>query len=180
MPDVVVPTAADKTGEDLLEGKVEWYVAHTRARCEKKIHDWCQRQGTRSVLPLYRSVKKYRGKAVEFHKPLFPGYVFLQMTRTDRYKVVQQDQVANVLDVPDQQEFEQQLQAILQAAETDYEVRLIPTIRPGVRVRIKSGPLRGLEGFVEDRRGAIEVHLRLDFIGQAAAVRLDADMLDLA
>lgn len=179
---VAAPTAggegtAGNGGDDRL-----WFVAHTRARCEKKVAEWCRRHeiaGVKVVLPVYRSVRKYRGKVVQFQKPLFSGYVFLQAPGSFRSKVRQNDQVANVLEVPCQEEFEAQLSAILQAAQTEYEIRLVPTIREGVQVRIRSGPLRGLEGYVESRTGPAEVHLRLDFIGQAAAVRLEADLLEL-
>lgn len=158
---------------------LEWFVAHTRSRCEKKLAEYCGRAGISSTLPLYRSVKKYRGKTLVFHKPLFPGYLFLRMQAESRQKVLQSDYVANLLDVPCQEEFEAQLRAILQALDSEYEVRLAPTIQPGSRVRVRSGPLRGLEGYVEARRGLVEVHLRLDFISQAAAVKMDADLLEL-
>jgi len=69
---------------------------------------------------------------------------------------------------------------ILRALETDLEVRLAPRISAGARVRIKSGPLRGLEGRVQDRAGVTMVLLRLDFISQAAAVRIDASELEIA
>lgn len=156
-----------------------WYVAHTRPRCEKKLSGYCERAGLTPTLPLYRSVRKYRGKTVVFEKPLFPGYLFLKMPPQARQGILQSDYVANLLDVPVQDEFEQELAAILQAVNTDYEIRLSPTIQPGSRVRIRTGPLRGLEGYVERRQGAVEVHLRLAFIGQAAAVRMDADNLEL-
>ena len=47
----------------------------------------------------------------------------------------------------------------------------------GMRVRIKAGPLQGLEGWVERRQGMTTVLLRLDFINRAAAVKIDADQL---
>lgn len=166
--------------EDQESLVIEWFVVHTKSRCEKKLAEYCLRGGLVPTLPLYRSVRKYRGKTLVFQKPLFPGYVFLRMPPTARAKVLQSEYVANLLDVPIQDEFEEQLEAILQALDSDYEVRLAPTIQPGARVVIRSGPLRGLEGFVEDRRGLTEVHLRLDFIGQAAAVKVEADLLDLA
>ncbi|MBL9139260.1 MAG: UpxY family transcription antiterminator [Verrucomicrobiales bacterium] len=166
-------------GGEAQEAALRWWVAHTKARCEKKLADYCLRGGIAPTLPLYKSVKKYRGKTVTFEKPLFPGYLFLRMSTFERSKVLQSDYLANLLDVPVQDEFEEQLGAILQALDTDYEVKLAPTIKPGCRVRIKSGPLRGLEGYVEQRRGTVEVHLRLDFISQAAAVRMDADLLEL-
>ncbi|HTI70138.1 MAG TPA: transcription termination/antitermination NusG family protein [Candidatus Limnocylindria bacterium] len=160
--------------------QLPWYVAHTRPRSEKKLAEYCDEQGFVHSLPLYRSVKKYRGKRVVFHKPLFPNYLFLRIQPEDRAKILQNRHVANLLTVPDQAEFEQQLGGILTALDTDYDICVLPEIKAGVRVRIKSGPLRGLEAWVESREKLANVQLRLDFIGQAAVVALEAELLELA
>lgn len=155
-----------------------WFVAHTRPRREKKLQQFCEREGISTTLPCYRSVHKYRGKKVVFEKPLFPGYVFLQLLAAQRQPVFQSDHVANLLVVHDQAQFVQQLGEILKALESDLEIYLAPEIGPGMRVKVKSGPLRGLEGWVEQRYGMTTVLLRLDFIGQAAAIKLQADELE--
>ncbi len=160
--------------------KLDWFVAHTRPRCEKKLAEYCQRHNVPFTLPCYRKVHKYRGKVVTFHNPLFPGYLFLQLLTHQRQTVYQSDYVANLLEVFDQALFEQQLNDILHALDTDLEVYLVPQIKPGMQVRIKTGPLRGQTGWVEQRTGLVEVLLRLDFIGQAAAVKIEADNLELA
>lgn len=165
--------------EDPLDETILWFVAHTRPRCEKKLAQYCEREGIAVTLPCYRSVKKYRGKKAEFMKPLFPNYVFLQMPRHRRQKVYQSDHVANLLDVPDQEVFAAQLEDILRALETEVEVVLAPEIGAGRKVLIKSGPLRGMEGWVEKRQGITKVLLRLDFIGQAAAVDVNVEDLEL-
>lgn len=161
-------------------GERLWYVAHTRPRCEKKLAQYCEREGLEVTLPCYRAVHKYRGKTVTFHKPLFPSYLFLQLLPHQRQTVYQNNHVANLLDVPDQELFSRQLADILRALDSDLEVYLSPHIHAGARVRIKSGHLRGLEGWVEERRGTLLVLLRLDFIGQAAAVKIEASDLELA
>lgn len=166
-------------GEDVATAPEIWYVAHTRPRCEKKLAEYCEREGVSVTLPLFRSVKKYRGKKVEFQKPLFPNYLFLQLRTYQTRKVYQSDYVANLLHVIDQQLFEEQLGEILRALESDAEIYLAPYITAGSRVRVKSGPLRGLEGYVEQRSGQTMVVLRLDFICQAAAVRIEATDLEL-
>jgi transcription antitermination factor NusG len=132
------------------------------------------------TLPCYRSAHKYRGKTVVFEKPLFPGYAFIQMPLAQRQKVYQSDYVANLLDVVDQAQFIQQLGDILQALDTGLEIQLAPEIGEGTRVLIKAGPLRGMEGWVEKRYGMSTVLLRLDFIGQAAAVKVEAGDLEPA
>ena len=164
-----------KTRDDGLE----WYVAHVRPRCEKKLVEQGKIYKFPTTLPTYKSIKKYRGKKVSFNKPLFPGYVFLRLNPETRKVAIQSNYVANMLDVIDQQEFEDQLEDILFALEQEVEIRLEPTIEIGARVLVKSGPLQGLEGWVEERFGMTTVLLRLDFIGQAAAVEVQAGTLEM-
>jgi transcription antitermination factor NusG len=156
-----------------------WFVAHTRPRCEKKLLQFCERESLSATLPCYQAAHKYRGKTVVFQKPLFPGYVFLQISVDQRGKIYQSDHLANLLEIIDQELFIQQLDDVLRALETDCEIRLAPTIGTGTRVKIKNGPLRGIEAWVEERYGMNTVLLRLDFIGQAAAVKLDATDLEV-
>jgi transcription antitermination factor NusG len=156
-----------------------WYVAHTRPRCEKKLLQYCEREKLAASLPCYQAAHKYRGKTVVFRKPLFPGYVFLQMPPAKRDVIRQSDHLASLLEVTDQDLFVRQLDEVLRALETDLEIRLAPNISEGLRVKIKNGPLRGVEGWVEKRYGMTTVLLRLDFISQAAAVKLEASDLEL-
>ena len=157
---------------------IRWFVAHTRPRREKKLVEYCTRQTIAVTLPCYDSVHKYRGKTVVFRKPLFPGYVFLKLQVEQSDSVRQNEHVANLLEVFDQETFQRQLEDIILALESDLGVRLAPSIGEGMKVRIKAGPLQGIEGLVEQRYGMSTVLLRLDFINQAAAVKLDADLLE--
>jgi transcriptional antiterminator RfaH len=159
--------------------ELAWFVAHTRARCEKKLQQHCEREGLLTSLPCYRTAHKYRGKTAVFLKPLFPGYLFLQLLPEQKQKVYQNKYLANLLVVHDQALFLRQFEEILKALDTDLEIFLAPQIGQGSRVKIKTGPLRGLEGWVEQRYGMTTVLLRLDFIGQAAAVKMQADELEL-
>ena len=158
---------------------LDWYVAHVRPRCEKKLVEHAKIYDFPTILPTYSSTKKYRGKVVTFHKPLFPGYVFLQLNGKTRQVAVQSNYVANMLEVHDQEKFKEQLSDILFALEQKVEIRVEPTIEVGNRVLVKSGPLQGHEGWVEERFGMTTILLRLDFIGQAAAVKVEANTLEL-
>jgi transcription antitermination factor NusG len=149
-----------------------WAVVHTLARCEKQVVRWAEREGIPAELPVYGTFHRYRGKTVRFEKPLFPGYVFLRVARAGHGKVAQNRHVARVLVPPDPEEFDRQLGDILVAVAAGLEIRPAPGVVAGVRVNIVSGPLRGLEGVVERRDEPMDVVLRLDFIGQAAAVRM--------
>jgi transcription antitermination factor NusG len=158
---------------------LRWFVAHTRPRCEKKLARYYERAEFPTTLPCCRTVHRYRGKTVTFDKPLFPAYVFLQLRAEDRGKASRHDHLVRLLEVTDQALFTQQLGDIMRALETECEVFIAPGIKAGSHVRIRHGPLRGMEGWVEQRSGTVIVLLRLDFIGQAAAVKMDASDLEL-
>lgn len=157
-----------------------WHVAHTRPRCEKKLLQFCEREKLAASLPCFASAHKYRGKTVVFQKPLFPGYVFLQLADEQCSVILQSKHLATLLEISDQELFVRQLEEIHRALATNLEIRLAPDIGEGQRVKIKTGPLRGVEGWVEKRHGVNTVLLRLDFIGQAAAVKMDASDLELS
>ena len=112
------------------EAEQRWFVAHTKPRCEKKLQAWCQQEGLDCRLPTYASVRQYRGKEVTFHKPLFPGYLFIWMLVKHRRGVLQSDYVANLLEPPNQAEFESQLNEILLAVKSMETIRLVPSIGP--------------------------------------------------
>lgn len=96
-------------------------------------------------------------------------------------QIIRQSQyVANLLEPPNQIEFETQLGEIMKATDLTEELRVAPSIGPGTRVLIKRGPLAGLEAWVENRSGVEAVILRLDFIGQGAIVNVMVQDLELA
>jgi transcription antitermination factor NusG len=105
--------------------------------------------------------------------------MFARVERRHRMMLVQNRYVANLLDIEDQEEFVGQLDAIYRALDARVEIQVCPEIKPGLQVRIKSGPLRGTEGWVESRAKLSDVHLRLDFIGQAVVAKIQADDLEL-
>ena len=166
-------------GDQSRFDREEWFVAHVKPRCEKKLVQYGNIYGFKTELPTYKSVKKYISKEVIFDKPLFPGYVFLFLNNESRKAAIQSKLVANMLHVVDQQLFEQQLHDILFALDQEVAIRLEPVIEIGARVMIKSGPLQGQEGWIEERFGMTTVLLRLDFIGQAAAIKVSSGVLEL-
>ena len=177
-PGPIVESPAVETSPEAAR-QPAWHVLWTRSNCEALVSDQLTAKGFHVFLPTLEMWVR-RGAARQRHRvPMFPGYVFLQLLQVQRQKVYQSDYVANLLDVPDQETFAQQLGDILQALETDLEVFLAPQITAGARVKVKSGPLRGMEGWVQERAGVTMVLLRLDFISQAAAVKIEATELEI-
>jgi transcription antitermination factor NusG len=60
-------------------GEPRWYVAHTRARHEKRVAEQLLDDSIESFLPLYSAVHRWKDRRKMVCLPLFPGYVFLRI-----------------------------------------------------------------------------------------------------
>jgi transcription antitermination factor NusG len=131
-------------------------------------------------MPLRRSIRKYSNRTVEFEVPLFPGYVFVASEVERARALTQTGHVARVFPIPPLTvpEFCEQLDAVEFALSQDMAMEVAPEIVAGTLVMIRYGPLAGTQAWVQERRGKVEVVLRLDFIGQGALLKVAADALE--
>ncbi len=156
-----------------------WCVAHVKPRCEKKLAQYCADWQIDYVLPLYDSLKSYPTKKIVFQKPYFPGYLFIHTSPEKHPFLKKCRHLARLIEVADQALFCKQLEAVLLAISSDIDLLPMPEIKPGILVKIRNGPLKGVEGLVEERVGHCKVCLKMDFIGQGVALQVEADNLEV-
>jgi transcription antitermination factor NusG len=113
--------------------------------------------------------------------PLFPNYVFVRIAARERVRVLQVPGVLSLVG------FGRTLAAL-----PDFEIEALrcglgqrkiephPWLVIGERVRIKAGPMAGLEGVLVRKKNNFRVVLALDVILQCVAVEVDADDLEPA
>ncbi len=151
-------------------GTASWFVCHTKPRCEKKFAALLTREECRHSLPLVASERRYGNRIRRFTKPLFPGYVFTQVEPLRRNRLYQQDLLVRLITVPDEAAFLAQLAAVEALAASGLAASLHPLLKHGARVRIVSGPLRGVEGMVENPRSPKGVVIAMDVLQQGVLV----------
>ena len=152
-----------------------WYAAYTSANHEKKAAAEISRRGVESFLPLYRAIRRWSDRRVKLELPLFPGYVFVHLALRERLRVLQVPGVAKLVGfggspaaLPDEQ-----VEALRAGLSGQLHAKPHPFLAAGHRVRVKSGPLQGLEGFVVRRKNSLRLVISLDLIQRAAAVEID-------
>jgi len=154
-----------------------WVVVHARPRCEKRVVEFCETRSIYAYLPLLKKKHRYGGRVRTFEIPLFTGYLFVLGIRQDIATVRQNVRVANVLDVPDQKTFIYQLEQIKRALDNQESLELFPHIEKGMKVIVRSGPMKGVEGFVQQVKNKTKIILNIDFLQKAVAVEVDAEWL---
>src|SRR5215207_7360579 len=89
-----------------------WWVAHTKARCEKAFAlDLLDRE-IGFFLPMLERVRIISGKKRRVLLPLFPSYVFFCGDTEQRQRALLTDRLCATIDVRDQQKLIDELSAI--------------------------------------------------------------------
>lgn len=154
-----------------------WFVCHTKPRCEKKFADLLSREKFAHYLALLDSVKRYGAQKKVFTKPLFPSYVFAQIVPEKKTRVYQGDLLVRALMVENESIFLRQLEDVKAVCASGYEAALHPLIKRGTRVRVGEGPLKGLEGYVDDPANPKGIVVSVDVLQQGLLVRLPIETL---
>lgn len=167
--------------DDLLEGDAgyalgqDWWVLHTKPRQEKVLMSRLRERKMAHYCPLI--AKRFRtpkGRVFTSYIPFFPGYVFLCGNDEVRYHALTTNCVAQCLKVPDAGELVGQLRDVRLAIASGLPILPETRIEPGIRVRIRSGPLAGIEGMVVSRHGENRFIIMVSFIQQGASILLDS------
>lgn len=158
-----------------------WYAAYTCANHEKRVACELQAREVDHFLPLYNSVRRWKDRRVHLELPLFPGYVFVRLALQRRLEVLQIPSVVRLVGfnslptaLPDDE-----IEALRKSLAQRLRVEPHPYLTVGRRVRIKSGPLCGLEGIVVRRAGKVRVVLSVDLISRSFVVDVDSADLEL-
>jgi transcription antitermination factor NusG len=156
-----------------------WNVLHVRPRCEKRIAEYCGVHALPHYLPLREETKIYQRRKVTVHKPVFPGYVFASFDADGRLTLLKSNQIVRILVPADEAQLVLELEQIRTALSVDQTLGACEALRRGRRVRITGGPFLGIEGIVEEMRGHAKVVLNVDMIGQAVAVEVAPEYLEI-
>ena len=153
--------------DENLPRRRTWYVLHVKPRTEKKVDDFLSCLRVFHYLPLVRKVSKVQRRRVVRHLPVFPGYVFARLFPEERFRVLETKQDVRTIEVDNPRRMIHQLRQVEHASRLSTDVRVVETFEPGERVKVVSGPLRGLEGQVQRKGGAATLILTVDILGRA-------------
>jgi len=129
-------------------------------------------------LPLITSVRRYTKETKRFSKPLFPGYVFAQVPTPLKARIYQQDLLARAIPIDDEARFLRQLQDVRALIDSGLTLSLHPLVKKGARAKIIGGPLRGLEGVIDDPANPNGIVLCVDVLQQGLLVKVPLEDLE--
>ena len=162
------------------QNRMCWYAAYTSANREKRVAQQLGAWEVEYFLPLYASIRRWKDRRVELELPLFPGYVFVRILLGDRLRVLQVPGLAQLVGfggVPAALPAEE-IEALRSSLAHGVRAEPHPFLAKGRRVRVKAGPLTGVEGILTRRRNRARFVLSVEPIQRSVAVEVDVADLE--
>jgi transcription antitermination factor NusG len=158
----------------------EWFAVYTRHQHEKVIADLLSMKGFEIFLPLYRVVHLWKDRKKQLNLPLFPCYLFVKADLKRRLEIVTTPGVCCLVGASGQPSAipASEIDPLQKAISGRLPIEPYPHLRTGDRVRIRSGPLEGIEGSLVRKKGTYCLVLSVEVLGRAVAVEVDTSMID--
>ena len=158
---------------------MDWYAIYVRSRHEFQISERLTKAGIDTFLPVVERLSRWKDRKRLMNFPLFPGYLFVRTDRSpqSRLSVLKTRGIVRFLgNVPGEPEPvpEEQIISLQTLIENKAFLEPYPYLKEGQRVRIKRGPLSGVEGIFVEKYGQHMLVISVDILLKGASLKIDA------
>lgn len=153
-----------------------WHALYTKHQHEKLAAQILSEKGFEVFLPLQTAIHKWSDRARKLDVPLFPSYVFLKGGLERRLQIVTTPGFLWFVGTAGRPGVipKEEIEAIRRAVASSPFVEPFPFVRCGDWVRVKSGPLEGIEGVLVRKKNGFRLVLSVEMLQKSAAVEIDA------
>jgi transcription antitermination factor NusG len=172
--DLIDPTLSQDVSPDA------WYAIYTRPKHEKTVSEILTSKGFETFLPLYLSRHRWSDRTKVVSLPLFPSYVFLKGGLDRRLALLTTPGLHSLVSCAGQPAVicPDEMDALRRTAESGLRVEPHPFLKCGDRVRVKSGPLAGVEGILLRKKNLSRLVVSVEMLGKAASVEIDGFLVE--
>ena len=162
---------------------IRWYAVSLQSNREYLAQKYMQGNGVVHFLPTYRTMSARKDKSILLNRPLFPGYIFVQLEIPGQQKsvVLKSPGVCGFVSfsggpAPVDDDVIDSLRILTGVASGG--VRPHPLVKAGQRVRVADGPFRNAVGILCEADGqGKNLVVEVSFLGRAVAVPIDPEQV---
>jgi transcription antitermination factor NusG len=133
-------------------------------------------KGFNTFLPLYATTHNWKDRTKALSLPLFPCYVFLKGGIERRLQILTTPGIFGLVSSAGQPAAipAAEIEAIQRVVQSGARVEACPYLKCGNWVRVKCGPLTGIEGILVRKKNVSRLVLTVEILGTAAAIEVSA------
>ncbi len=156
-----------------------WYAVRTRSNYERMASTALATKGYQPYLPMYRARRQWSDRVVHNEMPLFPGYVFCRFDSKQRIPILSTPGVSAIVafgteaaSIPDEE-----IEAVKRVLQSGLAAGSCPFVSEGQRIRIRYGPLDGLDGILLKRKPEWRLIVSVVMLQRSVSVEIDSDWI---
>jgi transcription antitermination factor NusG len=164
----------------VAEASYPWFAVQVRTQREEGVAEYLTGKAYEWFLPTYKRRRHWSDRVREVQVPLFPGYLFCRFDPQDRLPILKTPGVIQIVGynrVPVPVD-EQEISAIQKLVASGLPNQPWPFLAVGDKVKIESGPLRGLEGILASVKGNHRLVLSVTLLQRSVAVEIDSAFVE--
>jgi len=157
-----------------------WYALYTKSQHEKVIANLLVNKSFEVFLPLYAVGHQWKDRIKLLSLPLFPCYVFLRDSLERRLDVLKTPGVLQIISycgrpasIPTVE-----IEAIRLVVGASLKLEPHPLLQNGDFVRVKTGPLSGIEGILTQKKNRFRLVLAVEMLGKAVSVEVEGSQVE--
>jgi transcription antitermination factor NusG len=165
----MVPARADVSPDS------PWYAAYTLANHERRVTRQLEERCIQSFLPTYQSVRRWKDRRKLLELPLFPSYVFVQMTANNRLDLLRLPGVLGLVCFQGRPApvKSSEIENLRQGLAGRTALHPHPYLKAGRKVRIRTGAMAGVEGILVRKRDSARVVLSISLLQRSVSIDID-------
>jgi transcription antitermination factor NusG len=159
-----------------------WQAVYVASRQEKKVFEKLQQKNIDTYLPIIKTMRQWSDRKKLVELPLLNGYVFVRTAPVENDKVLNTAGVVSFVKAEGKiaKIREEEIARLKQLIELGYQMEahgIDRDYKQGEKVKINSGALKNIEGFVIENKAGRHIEVLLESIGQAIRVKLPKETL---
>ena len=159
----------------------KWIAIYTKSRHEQIVVNELIKKDIESFCPMFKERRQWSDRKKWVHFPLFRSYVFARIHLKENIFVLQTIGVNKIVKfqnkisiIPDQV-----INDIKNIVDGGYKIQQVDYFIKGDEVSVISGPLKGLNGIIQDLKGDSRLIMKVEAIRQAFSIEISSEQLKL-
>ena len=178
-----IVAAGQSLAAGILHTGPRWYAVHTRSNFEQRVAAELAAKGLESFLPATQEIHNWKDRKKLVEIPVFPGYVFARFPDSGaaRVQVLRTSGAVRILGTSTAIEPvpEVEIESIRQLLRSTVPFFAHPFLREGALVRVRRGPLQGVEGLLLRVKNQGRLVLSVQMLAQSVATEVDIDAVEV-
>ena len=159
----------------------KWIAVYTKSRHEQIVINELSKMDIESFCPMFKERRQWSDRKKWVHFPLFRSYVFARIHLKENIFVLQTIGVNKIVKfqnkisiIPDQV-----INDIKNIVDGGYKIQQVDYFIKGDEVSVISGPLKGVNGIIQDLKGDSRLIMKVEAIRQAFSIEISSEQLKL-